>query len=112
MTETSKANRRIHTRYKSQIPGRLLHDGDPVEGRVENVGVGGVFFATEDLELAVEESSRVTVSFDCRRDGVLALIERVGVVLRTERYFDGESVIRAFAIKFDELIDLEGVEFD
>jgi hypothetical protein len=109
MTDVSHANRRIHTRHKSHIPARLAHAANSVEGRVENVGEGGVFFATEDLELAVEEGSEVTVSFACRRDGVDASIERAGTVLRTERYFDGAAVFRAFAIKFDDLISLAGV---
>jgi hypothetical protein len=107
----SETNRRIHTRRKSRIAGRLAQSGTAVEGHIENIGEGGVFFATEDLELALEEGSDVLVEFDCVRAGSPTRVERKGVVLRTERYFDGESVIRAFAIKFDEVLDLDGMEF-
>jgi hypothetical protein len=112
MTDVSHANRRIHTRHKTTIPGRLTLQGDCVRGVVENIGQGGVFFATGDLDFAAEEGSEVTLSLDCRRHGAAVAIERAGVVLRTERYFDGEAVVRALAVKFHELIDLDGVEFE
>jgi hypothetical protein len=30
-------------------------------------------------------------------------------VLRSERYFDGQSVVRAFAIRFESLVDVAGL---
>jgi len=110
MTDVSHANRRIHTRHNSRIPARLAHTGDAVDGHVENIGVGGVFFATHDLELDAEEGSEVTVCFAGRRDGAAVRVESQGVVLRTERYFDGENVVRAFAVKFADVLSLDCVE--
>ena len=112
MIEVTNANRRIHSRRKSRISARLSYESRSVEGMVENIGEGGVFFATEDLELAVEEGSEVQLSFPCKKDGVPHVFERQGCVLRTERYFDGEAVVRAFAIKFEEDVPVEGFDFE
>jgi hypothetical protein len=109
---TDVSNRRVHARRSARIPARLAHEGDGVDGIVENIGEGGVFFATETLELSVDDGAPVVLSFQCRRNGAEAPTELAGVVLRTERYFDGETVVRAFAIKFDALFDMDGVELD
>jgi hypothetical protein len=109
MTDVSQSNRRIHSRRSARLPARLGNGTDSVEGIVENIGEGGVFFATENLELNVEEGAAVTVSFECVRPDGAERVERTGSILRMERYFDGEHVVRAFAIRFDESIALDGV---
>src|SRR5204863_7560466 len=106
------SNRRIHSRRKASVAARLTRQVDSVDGTIENIGEGGVFFATEDLELQVEEGSEVVLGFRCRQHGTDTTIQRAGCVLRTERYFDGESVVRAFAIKFDEVMSLDGLDFE
>lgn len=112
MADATDANRRIHTRRKARIQARLSTGPDAVEGTIENIGEGGVFFATEDLELNVEEGSDVVVSFRCTKAGAAAALERKGCVLRMERYFDGVAVVRAFAIKFDDLMAVDDLSFD
>ena len=112
MTFISQDNRRTHSRRVASIDARLSHESESVEGTVENVGEGGVFFATTNLELSVDEGSPVTISFVCSKDGAPVTIERTGSILRAERYFDGAGVVRAFAIKFDELISLSGLDLE
>jgi hypothetical protein len=109
MTPSDNDERRVHPRRPSELPASLSSDGDRLEGVVENIGEGGVFFATETLEVVLEHGTRVGVAFTCNRNGRSEQIELPGTVLRTERYFDGTKVVRAFAIKFDELFDLTGI---
>jgi hypothetical protein len=99
-------DRRIHSRLKTRAPARLLRAGDVVEGVIENIGEGGVFFATEILELPVDDGAEVTVEFRASRGGPAETVQLAGTVLRTERYFDGTAVVRAFAIRFDDPIDV------
>lgn len=111
MSEVSAANRRIHSRRSASLPGRLAHGSDAVDGTIENIGEGGIFFATHNLEIDVDEGAAAVISFRWVRSGTAETVERTGTILRTERYFDGEAVVRAFAMKFDELLALDGVEF-
>jgi hypothetical protein len=112
MHELTQMNRRVHTRQKARISARLLSGRDSIQGTIENVGEGGVFFATEDLEIALEEGAEVTLVFRGRRGRSPIDFEHSGVVLRAERYFDGESVVRAFAVKFHQNLRLDDVDFD
>jgi hypothetical protein len=112
MCEVSAANRRIHSRRSARFPARLSHGSDAVEGTVENIGEGGVFFATHNLEIDVDEGAPGRVSFHCKRGGQPQELVCAGTILRTERYFDGEAVVRAFAFKFDELLPLDDVTFE
>jgi hypothetical protein len=104
-------DRRIHSRLATHVPARVLHGGECLEGTVENVGEGGVFFATEILEQPVDEGSDVDVEIQGFRDGQPVALKIPGTVLRTERYFDGSAVVRAFAIRFREPIVLAGLSF-
>ena len=101
--------RRVHSRRASDLRATLSHEGRSMDGVIENIGEGGVFFATETLEMLLDHGSHVEVRFPCRRDGEESVCELGGTVLRAERYFDGTKVVRAFAIKFDELFDLSGI---
>lgn len=109
MKSPDNDERRVHPRRPSELPGTLTSDGDRLEGVIENIGEGGVFFATETLEVVLEHGTRVQVAFSCVRSGKSERHDRPGTVLRTERYFDGAKVVRAFAIKFDDLFDLAGI---
>jgi hypothetical protein len=110
-TDATHANRRIHSRRAARIAARVVQDGESAAGTIENIGSGGVFFATEDLETVFDEATPVRLVFEGSRDGTTLTFEPTGTVLRAERYFDGSSVVRAFAVKFDGLLDLDGVEF-
>ncbi len=101
--------RRIHARTETRLSGTLRCGDDHVIGTIENIGVGGVFFATEDLEMLVEDGTDVTVEFAATTDDGETAVSCPGRVLRTERYFDGASVVRAFAIRFNEQIDLTAI---
>jgi hypothetical protein len=37
-------------------------------------------------------------------------VERSGTILRAERAFDGDQVVRHYAIKFDEAVSLDGID--
>ena len=94
--------RRIHPRRKTHLAATLERGTDAVEGVVENVGVGGVFFAPELLDLAASEGDAVLVTLHVAPE---RRVRRSGSVLRADRYFDGSRVVRAFAIRFDERLD-------
>ncbi len=100
-------DRRIHPRTESRMAASLTCGADAVEGVVENVGAGGVFFATEQLEIAVDEGADVIVTL--HRPGIDEPVTCPGSVLRADRYFDGARVVRAFAIRFHDQIDLEAL---
>jgi len=104
MNEIPHDDRRVHPRTKTDVPTSLEHEGQKVDGVIENIGRGGVFFATEELELVVDDGAEVTLRFEA--DGKPC--ERLGTVLRTERYFDGTKVVRAFAIRFAEPYEVAG----
>jgi len=101
--------RRVHPRTRTAIPATLSQGGEKVEGLIENIGLGGVFFATDELEVIIDEGVEVTLVFTCERNGQQESNELAGTVLRAERYFDGSRVIRAFAVKFDGFFDLDGL---
>lgn len=98
--------RRIHTRTKTRVPARLVRGPDTVEGVIENIGEGGVFFATEVLEVALDDASEVSVDFEATYEGKPTSMRIPGTVLRSERYFDGTAVVRAFAIRFRDSLDV------
>jgi PilZ domain-containing protein len=104
-------DRRIHSRVSTHVPARVVVGGETLEGAVENLGEGGVFFATQVLEQPVDEGSAVEVEIEGIREGSAVLLRLPGRVLRAERYFDGTAVVRAFAIRFDRQIELAGLTF-
>lgn len=103
--------RRIHARTKTRLEARLTRDAATVPGVVENVGQGGAFFQTDDLETPLPDGAEIVVAFTARRAGSPVELRLRGTVLRGERYFDGQGVVRAFAIRFAEPLDLPGLEF-
>ena len=103
--------RRIHARVKTRVPARLVRGAEQVDGVIENVGEGGVFFATEILEVPLDDGSDVKVEFEAARGGAPAQMSVPGTVLRSERYFDGTAVVRAFAIRFHAPLDVAALTF-
>lgn len=102
-------DRRIHARVATKLPARLVRGSEGIDGLVENLGQGGVFFATETLEVPLEDGAHVRVEFEVLRGGAPVRFLEDGTVLRADRYFDGQSVVRSFAIRFDREIDLTGL---
>jgi len=102
--------RRIHARTRTSLEARLTREGTTVAGVVENVGQGGAFFATDDLETPIPDGSDVVVTFTAPRAGAPAELRLAGTVLRCERYFDGRAVVRALAVRFATPLDLTGLE--
>lgn len=107
----SGSERRVHPRTRTSVPGELRKGEKVLDGVVENIGRGGVFFATEVLEVVIEEGDAVTLCFDAPKAGATMPLELASSVLRAERYFDGERVVRAFAVRFDQELDLEEFDF-
>lgn len=98
--------RRIHPRTATRIPTTVGHGDAAIEGVTENVGAGGVFFTTDDLEYAVEVEDTVVVVLHVAGRGEVSM---EGVIVRAERYFDGSDVKRSLAVKFEELLDLDSI---
>ena len=89
---------RHHPRRTETARARIRLSWGLLEGTVENVGEGGAFFATDNLEGTVSVGEQVELEIR-RSDGYLAA---AGTVLRLERYMHEGTVYRAFAIKFDD----------
>ncbi len=98
---------RIHPRFDVRLSATVRSGGLAVDGTVENVGAGGVFFVSEHLELVLGEGAAVEV--ELRPQAPLARVTRAGEVVRDERYFDGERVVRALAVRFLTPIELADV---
>ena len=105
----SPNNRRVHSRRSVRLAAQVSCGKDSVEGTVENIGEGGAFFATKNLEIDLDEGEKATITFTL--PGAAAPTVRTGTVLRDELYFDGDAVVRSFALQFDEPLSLTGVEF-
>ncbi|NOJ30191.1 MAG: hypothetical protein DA328_08510, partial [Nitrososphaeraceae archaeon] len=82
--------RRIHARTKTRLAARLARGDVTVAGVVENVGQGGAFFQTDDLEAPLPDGAEIVVTFAARRAGSPVELRLRGTVLRGERYFDGQ----------------------
>jgi hypothetical protein len=92
-------NERRHPRVVTNVPAFITTEELTLEGTIENLGVGGAFFATDSLEGSVEAGDPVTMGYrdpDTGED-----VERAGTVLRIERYFHEGGLYRALAVKFD-----------
>jgi hypothetical protein len=74
-----------------------LPDGASVAGRVQNIGEGGAFFQTDDLESPVAEGDLVTVLIG---DPAADPLSIEGEVLRMDTEFHGGTVVRSLAIRF------------
>lgn len=107
--EGSPTNRRVHSRRSVRLAAHVNCGKDSVEGTVENIGEGGAFFATRNLEIDLDEGEKATITFTL--PGAPEPTVRTGTVLRDELYFDGDAVVRSFALQFDEPLSLAGVEF-
>ena len=105
----SPSNRRVHSRRSVRLVAHVMCGKDSVEGTVENIGEGGAFFATPNLEIDLDEGEKATISFTL--PGAAEPTVRTGTVLRDELYFDGDAVVRSFALQFDEPLSLTGIEF-
>ena len=96
--------RRRHERAASNLPVRIeAATGSSLEGTIENIGEYGVFVTTADLETVLESGSRVTLRFTLPGG---AEIEREGEVLRLDQEFAAGDIRRAFAVRFDEAIEV------
>ena len=95
--------RRIQPRTDTRIRTTFRCGGAAIEGVVENIGAGGVFFSTGELESGVQVGAAVTISLHLD-DGQTS--DMTGSVLRVDRYFDGAEVRRSFAVKFDADLDV------
>jgi hypothetical protein len=104
----SPSNRRVHSRRSVHLAAQVRCGKDSVDGTVENIGEGGAFFATRNLEIDLDEGEKATISFTL--PGASEPTVRTGTVLRDELYFDGDAVVRSFALQFDEPLSLAGVE--
>ena len=95
-------NLRRYPRHVLRIKATVTLDTGPLEGRLENIGVGGAFFVTDTLEGSVEVGDRLVVVFELSAEPQSV----PGDVLRVERYFHEGELFRAFAIRFEKQIVL------
>lgn len=109
-TGTRPNERRAHARHPVHLPARIGLLGYEVEGRLEDIGSGGVCFVTDDRTLVVEAANFVSVSFSVTIEGARHLVERaIRVVYVREREVDSARE-RVIGLEFEEPLPLEGVD--
>jgi len=94
----SERNRRRHERRAVRLMARLESSvRGNVSGHVVNIGAGGAFFITDDLETLLAENSEVTlyVEGDTPLAGGIA-----GTILRIDTDFEDDHIVRSLAVRF------------
>ena len=91
---------RRYPRSTVRTPGRLIFEWGELEGDIENVGEGGLYFVTDTWEGPVAVGDSLTAVF-LTPDSAEAH-RRTAEVLRVERYFHEGELFRSFAIRFAE----------
>ncbi len=95
----SDENRRRHDRRAVRLMARLESSvRGKVHGHVVNIGSGGAFFITDDLETLLAENSEVTlyVAGDTPLAGGIT-----GSILRIDTDFEDDRIVRSLAVRFD-----------
>lgn len=82
-----------------RTPGRLVFEWGELEGTVENLGEGGLYFVTDTWEGPVAVGDAVTTVFRWPEDA--GEQRRTAEVLRVERYFHEGELFRSFAVRFN-----------
>jgi hypothetical protein len=101
----SNHERRRWERRPFHAAARLVRgDGTAVAGSIQNLGEGGAFFATDDLESALGEGDDVTLMIERGSRGTLAVS---GQILRIDLDFVEAEVQRSLAIRFHETLPEE-----
>ena len=96
---STRVNRREHTRTDVDDAARLVGGTSVLGGRIENISSGGVSFITPQLEPALEVGARVTlVTPGTGEDG--AEVERSCHVIRTDVLLGGSGEERTYALGF------------
>jgi PilZ domain len=102
--EDSEANRRRWERRTVHLTVSLVQtNGREIRGHVENIGSGGAFFTTDDLEMRVVEEDTVTLAFT-RSEEQQVKVE--GQVLRIDTFFLTHSILRTLAVRFNTALTL------
>ena len=94
VTEDQRRSRRTSVR----TPASLIFEWGELEGNVENIGEGGLYFVTDTWEgpVAVGDSMTAVFSLPDQPEEQRRLAE----VLRVERYFHDGELFRSFAVRF------------
>ena len=92
-------NLRRYPRRASSIDARVEFAWGNLEGKIENIGEGGVLFVTDTLEGTVEDGNRGTVVFTEESSGSERRLP--GEVLRQDRSFVAGEILRTLAVRFD-----------
>ncbi len=84
-------------RSSMRAPASLIFEWGELEGNIENIGEGGLYFVTDTWEGPVAVGDSMTAVFTVPDQGEQ---RRVAEVLRVERYFHAGELFRSFAIRF------------
>ncbi len=96
--ESNPSNRREWSRHPVDMQARLrLASEKIVAGRLENIGRGGAFFVTDNLETSIVAADPVDLLIVLGDDESTVR----GTVLRAETFFSGTEVLRSLAIRFE-----------
>lgn len=100
-----QTERRAHTRHAVDTPARMELQGFAAEGRLTDIGAGGLRFRTEDPNVLVQAGNYVFLHFQLERGGTPEDVRRSVRIQWTAT--DGDA--REFGMQFDELLDLDDV---
>jgi len=103
--------RRRHPRQAVSTPAHVEFIGYEVEGRLEDIGAGGVRFTTDDEHIRVEAGNFVFVKFDVVKDGESESLRRPVRVTRVDREQGETGEVRVFGMEFDDILSLSELTF-
>lgn len=98
--EERRAHERLLVRYPVQV---RVPEGQNFDGVVENLGALGALVSTTDLEAPFTVGDHLVLRVEIPERGT---VEARGEVLRLEQEFAGGEIRRAFALRFDEPVEI------
>ncbi len=96
--------KRQHERVVARHPVQIrVGDAATISGTVENLGALGALISTIELEPPLDVGSELDLAIVVSGKGA---IEVSGQILRVDQEFVGGEVRRAFAVRFDQAIEI------
>ncbi len=100
MSQEKRQHDRSVVRYPVQI---RIGEAATISGTVENLGALGALISTVELEPHLDVGSELGLTITISDQGA---VEVSGQILRVDQEFVGGEVRRAFAVRFDQAIEI------
>ncbi len=102
-----REDRRHHTRVALSVTAHLDHPEVRLRGHVDDISANGACFVTPTVTPAL--ACGTTVTLVLQLTGELGETIHTAAIVRCDELFDGESDVLAYALRFDQAIDVSRV---